>query len=107
MGKVVKMSVKEFADEILWGKKVYPFAKEKNNDNEKDEVLNYDYWYFVRPIAAAGMRFLLFGYYGDYEGDKMRVFCLEEMSVESAIKTYLRYVGFENMEVYYDTEGDE
>ena len=60
MGKVVKMSAEEFADKILSGKTVYSFAKEKNNDNKKDYVFNYNYWYFVRPVVVAGMTVLLF-----------------------------------------------
>ena len=106
MGKVVKMSAKEFADEILLNKKIYPFAKEKNNNDEKNNVFNYDYWYFVRPVVVAGMRVLLFGYYGDGAGVKLKAYSSEERSIESIVEDYLRNVGFENMEVYYDMEDE-
>ena len=106
MGKVVKMSAKEFADEILWDEDVHPFAMEKNGDNEEDDTLNYDYWYFVKPVFAGGMMFLVFGYYGDYAGEKLKVYSAEERSVESIVEDYLRNVGFANMEVYYDMEDE-
>ena len=106
MGKVVKMSAEEFADKILSGKTVYSFAKEKNNDNKKDYVFNYNYWYFVRPVVVAGMTVLLFGYYGDIAGVKLKAYSAEERSIESIVEDYLRNVGFENMEVYYDMEDE-
>ena len=106
MGKVVKMSVKEFADEILWDGDIYPFAMEKNDDNEEDDTWNYDYWYFVNPVFAVDMKLLVFGYYGDYAGEKLKVYSAEERSVESIVEDYLRNAGFEKMEVYYDMEDE-